>query len=177
MQNEINFLHKPEGTEKVKLSSNVKVIRFFAFVLIILTPTSAIILFLLILFSPVPHLQQEENSLLAQSQSVQKKAAQVQFIANRMSQAKIFMSKQDKYDQVVNTFTQLLTPDVTVSTIAITDGQLNLEVQSNSLLSLQNYQSALSNVDNDYISHLAFQQLGFSSDDNVYSLTISMQAK
>src|SRR6185312_2293756 len=102
MQNDINFLrqdHKPQ----VALSTNIKRLRLLAYLCIVFVPASAIILALLIFFSPLSYLEKQENDLLASSQTVQTKAAKVAFIEDRIKKATDFIAHEDSYDQIIAT--------------------------------------------------------------------------
>lgn len=177
MQNEINFLREAEHTQREQLSASVKTLRFFAIASIIIVPVSAIVLALLVLFSPIAGLQKTESDLVTSSLTDQKKATKVQFIIDRTNKAVDFIAKQDQYDHIVTTILSKLTSDDTVSSISVKNNVLSLQINASSLLSLQTFEDSLKNLKDPHFSGLAFQELDYDLGSRSYTQSVTMNVK
>ncbi|HUD44201.1 MAG TPA: hypothetical protein VMR41_01530 [Patescibacteria group bacterium] len=175
--NEINLLPVSSNNISLVLQKRIKIVRFVALFCLFTIPSIVVIMFLLVIFSPLSSLQQEKTSLLASNTALQQKAEKIDFIENRIKLAQDFLNKREMYDGVLSELTSSLPSDLTIGSLQFTQKNVVLSISGNSLLSLKNYRESLAS---DVSQSKNFKSIVFhtlTTQGSVYQENLSLTIK
>lgn len=172
MSNDINLFQRTSVSVSKSLPQQFRLIRIVALFLLFIVPTGTIILFLLIFFSPIKSLQEQEGVELAKANSLQTQVANTLFINDRSLASAQFMSNRSIYRKALQEITTQAPTDVSLNTITMQDTSVNLSVSSSSLDSLRIFQANLLAVPpaTQALTSIAFQTIALSQD-GTYQMT------
>lgn len=174
MSNDINLLQNSKVTVSVVLQKRIRLIRMIALICLFTIPTIAIILSLMIFFSPLPALDQQKNALLNSNESLKGKAVQLAYINDRMVNAKNLIATRPVFDKVLDEVITSLPDNIKLDSLSIDSTGVLISLDSPSLDSLKSYQSKL--TDDAATQHLV-KKIGFQNIDlgtNTYELSLRL---
>jgi hypothetical protein len=139
MNEHVNLLNNTGGRNYANIITKLRVLRIIAVGGLFFVGAASIMLFLIIAFSPLPNLRQDEERYITTLTTGEnrEKMDKYYFINSRLRDIEMLLSKRPdliaSYDLVESSFT----PATTVNFLDITDTAISMNVSSSNLIDLE----------------------------------------
>lgn len=176
MNNAINLLPKTKETKTVHHSSRIKVVRALAMGSLFLVVIFSIVLFILVNFSPLPSLQEEEQERLTEFSRSRPKMAKIVLMNDRLGDISKILKKRTYYNLAIDQMQAELPVDARIDMLKIDKQAISVTVTSGSLLSLENFLENISKLTEQkkFIGQLTLSKLTANTQNAQYSLSLDM---
>lgn len=144
MSNEINLLYSKKQQRLNAFASKARVARLIAVGLLFLVAASSIVLFLLVIASPLPSLAQKQKSLEDTLKTSHDKIVNLTLASIRLSDIKSIFSKRSHYGDYLKALRDILPTGVEMTEFTVNKESIAITVSSSSLESLETYFLSLS---------------------------------
>lgn len=132
MNSDINLLQVKKTNTVLKLNK-YKTLRFIAVSMLFLVSSFSIILFLLILFSPLPRYQQEEKAKLSEIANFHQKIAKLMFVNERLLSINKVIKERPPLSPLLQSFMDKTPTSAAITAVKIENKQITLDFQGRSL--------------------------------------------
>jgi|SRR6185369_2944653 len=143
MNKGINLFKTEKKISVAVASQKLTVLRLVAIGLLFCTSAFSIILFLLIVLSPLPDLQKQEKTLLATISGSHPDIAKLFLINDRLKSSETIIDKRQNFDKSLSLIKQRMSSDVSITAITMNKSTISITVSSSSLSSLDNFLNSL----------------------------------
>lgn len=144
MSNDINLLYTKKPGQLGRLTRKVKLFRFIALSFLSVVALISVIVFILVLASPLPKLKEEEASLASQLNADQAKITKHILLSKRLTEASTIIEKRSQYDDTLELFEKDLPASVVLAGFNADENIIKLRLSSSTLDGLQTYMDTLS---------------------------------
>lgn len=167
------------GTKKenaVKNLPKVRLLRRIAVILLVSISAISVILFLLILFSPLPALQKEEKHAITVLSASHTDIAKLILVKDRLESSKSIISHRSTYEQNLLKIMDTMPDGVTIIEMGMKEKKISLRVSSNSLALLDTFITGLvhATMEKKEFSDVTMIDLESSDQRNTYLMTIQV---
>lgn len=171
----INLIGNKEHESVTPASKNLKLIRGAAIFLLFGISSAAIILSILIAFSPLPQVQQQEQNALANLARSHPEMTKIAYLEDRLTSISNILAQRNNYSSILDSISNKLPPDVSMTDIEMKKKNVSLTVKSNSLTSLTEFIENLKIATrNKEFSTLTLNNILTDNQNNTFSLKISV---
>lgn len=175
-EQKINLLIDTKGSGYAKLLTKLRVLRAIAIGFLFFVGASSMMLFLMIAFSPLPRLKQEEGRL---TQSItsgenQQKMDKYFIISSRLKDINMLLAQRPDIVKTYEIIERTLTGSVRVNFIDITDKTVGLNLQSRSLGDLEAVVKNLKNIPEKPYQAVTLSGITYNVSNNTYDMTIAI---
>ncbi len=135
MSNDINLVsNKDEASLKEK--RRLRQVRVIAVVSLVVVALASVLIFIINSQTSLSSIKKDENSTLANISYLNKKAAKLAIVNERLKNISDILQKRKNYTSAINTLLQLMPPGVYTATLELDKNDVFLVANSNSLLSI-----------------------------------------
>jgi Tfp pilus assembly protein PilN len=136
----------------------------------------SMVLFLLVLASPLPRLKQDENAIISTLSGEHEKVARYTLLTSRLGEVTNIMNKRTRMKETISLFRSQVPDDAQITTLSIDQKTVKLTASSSSLESLQTYLAFLTEqVEKNIILHsLKVNNLSLTQDGYTLEVTITL---
>jgi Tfp pilus assembly protein PilN len=175
MNNDINLIGNKDHASIPTASRKLKIVRAIAIVLLFGVSASAITLYILIAFSPLPQVQQQEQEALTAISLSHPEMTKIALLDDRMKGIAGVLATRNKYDTVLEALSTKLPRDVRISQVSMNEKSLGLTVKTQSLTSLTTFVETLQHaVENKEYKSITLNSIISDNESNIFSLTMSI---
>jgi hypothetical protein len=146
MNKGINLLTEKKIDKAGRLFQSLKVLRIIAVSLLFVVSLSSIILFILISFSPLPTLKQQEQERKIILSHFNSEIVKLHILNERLNTIDEIMSKRTSFDDKINLITSQIPSGVMLKSLTIEKNTINVILASNSLLSFDTFLNNVMNL-------------------------------
>lgn len=143
MNEGINLLESNKKNTSAAFVRQLQTMRTLVIGLLFIVSVSSVILFILIALSPLPTLQNQEQSLQQSLTLSKNDIVKLDLIKERTTSISQFLDKRKKLDQTIQVIESKFTGDATVTAIESTNIGTTVTVESSSLQDLDNFLNGL----------------------------------
>lgn len=150
--------------------------RWIAIGLLFLVSVSSMILFFLIALSPLPELQQQQDERLATLATLRVPMTKVLLLQERMDTISGLLAKRNDVDKTIQSVLSKLPTDVSVTSIALKENNLEVTVTSQSLSSIDLFLNTMvtASEENNEFSMVILKDVSRDDQSQNFSSTISV---
>lgn len=148
MSNEINLLNSKKAGGNVRLQAQVKILRVIAVGLLFTIGVGSLVIFILILASPLPSLKNQENQLLQSMAQLHSKVIKQVLIVTRLDDINQIIKNRHQVDKRIAKFEELLPIGSEIKEVSVNEKSISLSMYSNSLGKIESYTSSLKSLRN-----------------------------
>lgn len=176
MSKGINLLKTEKKISVSPASAKVYVARLIAIIILFGISAISIILFLLILLSPLPNLQNQEKNLLATAANSHPDMAKLVFIKDRVKSSQTIINNRQHFDQSLGLIQKRMTSDLQITELSMNKGKLAVTVASTSLSSLNDFLNKLADAVDTKQDFSKITLTNYLADEtgNKYSVTVEV---
>ncbi|MBI5044476.1 MAG: PilN domain-containing protein [Candidatus Levybacteria bacterium] len=146
MNNEINLLYSKKQQILNASASRARVVRMGAVGLLFLVGATSVVLFLLVISSPLPSLAAKEKELENTLKTSDAKIVNVTLAVIRLSDVKTIISKRSHYGDYLQALRDILPAGTDLTEFTVEKESVNITVSSPSLESIEEYFLSLSKL-------------------------------
>lgn len=143
MNNEINLLYNKKQRYPAQLQARIKALRYIAVGLLFAVAGISIVVFLLVLASPLPQLKEQESTLLNNLSLVHPKILQQVLIVSRLQDINVLLVKRARVDEQITLLTKDIPPELLVSSMHTDKELVSLTLNSPTLAAIDSYSNTL----------------------------------
>lgn len=139
MKNSINLIdykNKPENESNTGIQRTARII---AVSLLFFVSVLSVILFILIVFSPLPELKKQENNTRAILSQSRRDIAKLAYIKERTDHITEIIDKRSEFDKTMEQLLSVTPPDVEINKMVLKDNTVSVTIISESLESVDQY--------------------------------------
>lgn len=176
MNKSINLLGNKNHVSAPPASRKLKLMRAIAVLLLFGVSAAAVIISILIAFSPLPQVQQQEQASRQTLSQYHPEMAKIALIQDRLIGISAILSQRNKYADFLTSVNNKIPPGVSLYQISINKKNATLTVRSNSLDLLDRFLNNLVMSANNKEEYSRVTLNSITSDDqsNLFSLTVSL---
>ena len=176
MSSGINLIVTKQRSAFAPLLDRVQILRSIAIFLLFGVSVCSMILFLLISFSPLPALQKQERSEIANLAQFHSDVAKLSFLNERANGIATLISKRANLNKLIDSIQNKLPAGVSIVSLSMGKKTLSVTVDSNSLATLDTFLNTLTDatgVNKEYF-HLTLNNLSLDGERNRYLLIVDI---
>ena len=178
MNEQVNLLQNSGGKNYATIITKLRVIRFVAIAALFVTAAFSIMLFLIITFSPLPRLQQEEERLIANLNSGEnrEKMDKYYFIRSRLSDIDNLIVKRPEIISSYELIESAFTPSMKVNFLDISETAITVSISSPNLADVEAAVNTLSQKvkGNKQIASMTLSNITYDAKDNIYEMVVTI---
>ena len=173
MNNDINLISNKDA-DSLKAKKRLKQIRTIAIISLAAVAFLSIIIFIINSQSSLDAIKKDENSTLQSISYLNKKAAKLAIINNRLKDISDIMNKRKNYTNTVNTLLQLMPPGLSTTTLELGKKDVVLVVNANSLLLIDKFLNSIIDLSSkkQIISNITIESLIVNQKTGSYALSV-----
>ena len=174
MNEGINLLNPHKESTPVAFVHRIRIMRIITIGLLFTVSVSAIILFILVALSPLPALQNQEQSLRQTLSQSKNDIVKLTLVNERTSAIDTVLNKRKQLDQVLALIQSTLTGNATVTAIQGDEKSMTLTVESSSLQTLDAFLNGLIGFvqEKKALSRVILVDLTTDEANNQYAVTV-----
>lgn len=167
------------GTKKeiaVKNLPKIRLLRRIAVILLVSISAISVILFLLILFSPLPSLQREEKQAINELSASHPDIAKMLLVEDRLESSKSIIAHRSTYEKDLLKVMDNMPDGIVITGMEMKKKEISLRVTSNSLALLDTFITGLVHATREKkeFSDVTLVNLQSSDQSNTYLMTINV---
>lgn len=139
MNNEINLLYSKKQLQLSRLATKARVLRLIALGFLFLVTAFSIILFLLIVASPLPGLRNDEKAITATLTASHELILKQTLLSMRLSDIQNILGNRSRYGEVLGVLRKDLSNGTEINSFSVEKSSVNLTVTSQSLTDLETF--------------------------------------
>ncbi|MCL6096445.1 MAG: hypothetical protein M1444_02050 [Patescibacteria group bacterium] len=173
MSNDINLVsNKDEAFLKEK--RRLKQVRTIAVVSLVVTALASVLIFIINSQTSLSSIKKDENSTLSNISYLNKKAAKLAIVNERLKNISDILQKRKNYTNAINTLLQLMPPDVYTATLELDKNDVFLVANSNSLLSIDKFLNGIIDLSfkKQILGSVTIESLSVNAKTGNYSISI-----
>lgn len=143
MSNEINLLYNKKQAKNSQLASRVKILRFFAVGLLCLVSLFSIVLFLLVVSSPLPSLIKQKDTLVASLSQSHDVILQQTLLSTRLSEIEKIIKNRSDFSGLISLFEKGLPENAVINQISVEKKIVNFTFSADNLDDITTYLDGL----------------------------------
>lgn len=143
MSNEINLLFNKKQAKNSQLASRVKILRFFAVGMLCLVSLFSIVLFLLVLSSPLPSLNKQKDTLVASLSKSHEVILQQTLLSTRLNEADKIIKNRSDFSSLIALFEKGLPEDAVIEQVSVEKKIVNFTFSAKNLNDITTYLDGL----------------------------------
>lgn len=175
MNNEINLIGHKDHASVPTASRKLKIMRAIAVLLLFGVSAASIILYIMIAFSPLPQVQQQERQALATLATSHSDMAKIALLEDRVAGITAIISKRNTYDTVLDTIASKMPVGLSIFQVNMSKKTATVTVRSNSLATLTEFVTNLTTaVDNKEFTKVTLNSIVSDDQTGIFSLTVSV---
>jgi len=148
MSNEINLLYNKKQGGSVAIKARILMLRYIALGLLFIIGVISVIVFILILASPLPELKKQESALLTSLSTSHSKIVKQVLITSRLQDiSKIVAARPDVDDQIVD-LRKKIPLGVEIKSLRVDTKQMMVTISAASLLGVESFTQELTKMGN-----------------------------
>jgi len=173
MNNEINLISNKDA-DSLKTQKRLKQTRTIAIVSLAIVALLSVIIFIINTQSSLAGIKKDQNSTIQSITYLNKKAAKLAIINNRLKDISSILEKRKNYTSVINTLLRLMPPGVTTTTLELGKKEVILVVHANSLLLIDKFLNSVIDLSlkKQIINTVTINSLSVNKKTGIYSLSI-----
>jgi Tfp pilus assembly protein PilN len=173
MNNDINLISNQDAAS-LKEKKRLKAVRTIAIASLAIVGLVSVVIFIINSQTSLVSIKKDENSALQNISYLNKKAAKLAIINNRLKDISDILQKRKNYTSAMNTLLQLMPPGVNIGTLDLGKKDVTLIVNSNSLLPVDKFLNSLIDLSSkkQVINGITIESLIFNEKTGNYSLSI-----
>jgi Tfp pilus assembly protein PilN len=175
MNNEINLIGNKDHVSAPTASRKLKIMRALAVLLLFGVSAASVILYILISFSPLPQVQQQERDALSALSVSHPEMTKIALLQDRLTGISTVLAQRNKYDSVLESVTAKMPQGVSIFQISMSKKNLTLTVRTTSLDALTTFVANLREATSkkEY-TQVTLNSIISDSESNNFSLTVSI---
>lgn len=175
MNSEINLISKNDA-QAIKEKKRLKTIRAIAVVSLVFIALTSVLIFIISSQLSLSSIRKDENSTLQSISFLNKKAAKLAIMNDRLKDISDILQKRKNYISAINTLLQLMPPDVYTATLELDKKNVLLVVNSRSLLSIDKFLNSIIDLSSkkQTINGVIIESLTVNEKTGNYSLSIKI---
>ncbi len=177
MSESINLLkNKEKKSEDKQAAAKIKIFRYSSLIILFLVSVSAMTLFFLIAFSPLPALEENEAKEMATISNYHSTIAKIHVTKERLGKVEKLLKDRPAYDKTLLLISSVLPSGVSLGDISIKREEIIFSVNSASLQSLDQVSNALIDKVNkkDQLKSLALTGIAPDVDTDSFVMTFTV---
>jgi hypothetical protein len=173
MNNDINLISNKD-TAFLKSKNRLKQTRTIAIISLVIIALVSIVVFIINSQTSLTGIKNDENSTLQNISYLNKKAAKLAIINNRLKDISDILGKRKNYTNTINTLLQLMPPGLSTSTLELDKKDVALAVNSNSLLLIDKFLNSIIDLSakKQVIGSVTIESLVVNPKTGNYSLSV-----
>ncbi|HSX08908.1 MAG TPA: hypothetical protein VLF93_02035 [Candidatus Saccharimonadales bacterium] len=174
MNEGINLLEPNKKTTSTEFIKRLQLMRAVVVSLLFIVSVSSIILFILVILSPLPALKKQEQSLQETLALSRNDIVKYDLIKERTTSISKFLANRPKLDEEIGLIESKLTGGTAVTQIKIDTGGTTITVESNSLQDLDNFVNGMIDLvqQKKEFSKATMMDLTSNQNNGKYEMTI-----
>jgi hypothetical protein len=177
MNNGINLVADKRSVKSVSIiKDRLKVLRFSSMTMLFIIGAGAVIISILIVFSPLPQLRRDEEKIKTKLSVFQPDIYKLAFINERGDSIRKVISQRPGYDKKIEVIESRLPADVNLETLTINKKNYTLKFSSNNLNSLDGLLKNLVDAtgkDKDFI-RVYLTSISLDKDNQKFTLIVDL---
>lgn len=175
MNNNINLIGSKNHTTIPLASRKLLLMRAIAMVLLFGVSAASIILYILIAFSPLPQVQEQERQALSTISNSKSDMAKIALIQDRLGGISTIMKQRTTYDVLLDSVVSKMPPGITIFQITTNKKDITLTVRSSSLDALTTFVNNLTDAARakEY-AKITLNSILSDDESGMFSLTVSV---
>ena len=173
MSNNINLIGDKNQKIRSPLLKRLNVLRFFAMLFLFAVSITSTIFFLLIAFSPLPALQQQEQRQLQVLSQFQTVMGRIELINNRVENIDQLLQSRRSLDQLLTLLLSKIPSNVSLEAYQLMPPIVSLTVRSDSLSSIQELSNQIVAEEGKSFSQVTLSSLAIDPESQEFSMTIT----
>jgi len=173
MSNNINLVSNKDE-DSLKAKKRLKQVRAIAVISLAIVAFLSIIIFIINSQTSLEGIKKDENSTLQSISYLNKKAAKLAIVNNRVKDVSDILQKRKNYTSAINTLLQLMPPGLSTTTLELGKKDVTVVVRSNSLLLIDKFLNSMMELSakKQVISSLTIENLVVNQKTGSYSLSL-----
>lgn len=168
MSIDINLASKTSESPK---NARLRKIKTISFIALFGVGFLSLILFLISFRFSANYVKKEQNKIIEELEAYEQTASKIFILSKRLSDISEILSTRKKYHEKADKIVEKIPQPVAISEFSIDEGGIAIEVNSSSLLELNNFlNDMLSLSDSKVISGVVFDGLTYSGSEFVMKL-------
>lgn len=175
MNNSINLLGHKDRNGIKPASGKLKLLRTIAMLLLFGVSAASIVLYILISFSALPQVQQQERQALQTLFSAHPDMTKIALIEDRLAGITTILSQRSKYDTFLDSLAAKMPAGITMQQVSMKEKNVSVTVRSESLETLNIFLDQLvdaTGANKDY-AQVILNNINSEDTNNTFSMTIS----
>jgi Tfp pilus assembly protein PilN len=173
--NSINLIGHNDHVSVPIASRKLKLMRAIAVLLLFGISAASIILYILIAFSPLPQVQEQERQARAVLANAHPDMTRIALLEDRITGVAAILQERHSYDKVLDSINSKMPSGITVFQINIAKKTVTLTVRSDSLDVLTTFVSNLTaSVDTNEFAKVTLNSIVSDDASGTFSLTVSI---
>ncbi len=177
MNKDINLIRAKSQNPLSRLFDKIVLIRFLAIFFLSLVSAVSLAFFLLIAFSPLPALQQEEKTKKSQIKLLHQRMGMVLGTQERLNAISTLLDTRSDIAKLMEQVDEKLPEDVVLSGFTIEEGQAKIKFSSSSIFSLEQAIKQVSTPPDKNIRQIILNQITLDSSGAEYIGAVTMVLK
>lgn len=178
MNEQVNLLQNSGGRNYASIITKLRVMRFIAVAALFITSAFSIMLFLVIAFSPLPRLVQEEERYIANLNSGEnrEKMDKYYFINSRLLDVDNLLAKRPEIITSYELVESIFTPSMKINFLDISETAITFSVSSPNLADVEESVNALSQKvkDDKQITSMTLSGITYDAKENMYEMVVTI---
>ena len=174
MNNGINLIGDKKQKQLSPLLSRLNIFRYAAIALLFGVSVASMILFLLIAFSPLPELQQQEQTNKQTLSGFQTDMAKIAIINDRMQSVNQLLNDRSSYGEIFSMIEQKLPNDTTITAFNLIQNTAMVTISSTSLASFHSVLNSLLAEEGTRFSQVSMNNLIIDEQEDTFFMTIAL---
>jgi D-alanyl-D-alanine dipeptidase len=175
MNKEINLIHTKSQSPFARIFDRITVIRFIAFSMLTCVSALSIAFFLLVSFSPLPALRQQENAQLSQMQTLAKKKGVLLVVHDRLTAISKLLATRSDIATLIQNMDQNLSGSTRLTSFSIDKKLVKLQVESSSLSDMDAFLDRMSQKQTPSFTQVVMDGINLDQNRGVYIAGLSIQ--
>ncbi len=173
MSNDINLVSNKDAAF-LKAEKRLKQIKVVAVISLVVVALISVLIFIINSQTSLASIKKDENSTLQSISYLNKKAAKLAIINNRLEDISDILQKRKNYTGAINALLQLMPPGVSTTALELNKNDVVLVVNSSSLLSIDKFLNSIIDLSSkkQVISSVIIESLVVNNKTGIYSLSI-----
>jgi cytoskeletal protein RodZ len=178
MNEQINLLQNSGGRSYAQLITKLRLMRFIAVFALFIVAAFSIMLFLIIAFSPLPRLQQEEERLIAtlNTGEYREKMDKYYYINSRLTDIDNLLRNRPEIITSYELVERIITPTMSIKFLDISESATTFTLASPNLAEME---SAVTKLTQDAkadskITSLTLSSIAYNAKENVYEMSVTI---
>lgn len=174
MNNGINLIGDKKQKQLSPLLSRFNIFRYAAIALLFGVSVASMILFLLISFSPLPALQQQEQTSMQTLSGFQTDMAKIAIINERMQSINQLLTDRSSYGEIFSLIEGKLPNDTDVTAFNLIQNTATITISSTSLASFDSVLNSLIAEEGTRFSQVSMNNLIIDEQEDRFFMTIAL---